>query len=115
MKLCKCTHPATTHLGGTGVCTAIGCACDGFVAAVRTVSVEAQNLATAFCTGSMSQAAIAAAVQELVEARTSWEREAQKLLAQRDYAELRANQLEERMANAVDALKTLAARLEVKS
>jgi len=115
MTPCKCDHPRTKHLGGAGVCIAIGCACDGYSAAVRAVSDEAQNLAAAFCAGDMSQAAIASAVQELLDARMSWEREAAKLLAQRDYAELRANQLEQRMADGATALKTLAARMEVKA
>jgi chromosome segregation ATPase len=111
MKPCKCTHPVTTHLGGQGVCTAIGCACDGYVVAQRIVCPEAIALAEAICRTSTSREAIAAQLQLLIDARDSWQREAEKLLAQRDYADRRVTELEARNATIADQLRTAGGQL----
>jgi FtsZ-binding cell division protein ZapB len=109
---CKCTHPPTTHLGGKGACTVIGCACDEFIAVRHTVSAEAMKLAEDICRTGTTQQAIAAALQNLMDARDSWHREVSTLVAQRDYDQRRASDIESRHAALLDQLRALLGRFD---
>jgi len=115
MSTCKCGHPSEQHIGGAGLCTDAACDCDGYVARPRELSSEAKALAIDLVGvdsfGRMES--VANAAQDLIDQRTAWEREAAKLLAQRDYAERRANEVEGRLATFVEQLRAVLAKFDV--
>lgn len=109
MNACKCGHPPATHIGSVGVCTQPCCDCDRYEQRTQHISLEAFGLVKNVA---MNEPAVARVVQDLIDQRTGWEREAAKLLAQRDYAERRANDLETRIAAIVAQLRAVVAKYD---
>lgn len=118
MNACKCGHPSATHVGSVGVCTDVKCACDRYEQRAAVIGDEARKLADVVMGLGSGDEFMArwrrtcAALQEVIDQRTSWEREAAKLLAQRDYAERRANEVETRHAQLLEQLRSLMGRFD---
>ena len=112
MNACKCGHQPATHVGNVGVCTDIKCACDRYEPRKRAAGDEAHALAGKIAAKWGDWMWVASEIQELVDQRTSWEREAAKLLAQRDYAERRANEVEARHGQLLEQLRAVMTRFD---
>lgn len=115
---CKCGHSAATHVGGVGPCTDVKCPCDSYAPRPRVVGDEARKLADVVMGLGSGDDFMAKwyracnALQDVIDQRVSWEREANKLLAQRDYADRRANEVEQRHAQLLEQLRAVLARFD---
>jgi hypothetical protein len=99
--VCECGHAVFQHIAYRGVCTGPCCPCGGYVARPRVIGVEARSAVQGlFHDGVIVEGYALELVQDLIDARLSWEADAARLLAQRDYADRRATAAEARIADA---------------